>query len=158
MIVSLRLANVWFGFGTVAENEVASASFAFKKSDEKKDETPAAKRGFSFGNVESAPASQFVLGRTEEKQDSVSSAPPLLFGKKVENEESKAQPVFSVGQPECTKEESTAKPMFNFSFVKPSEKETEQAKPTFSFGAQANTSGKQNIFCLQLSKSLRWYL
>ncbi|XP_065608957.1 nuclear pore complex protein Nup153 isoform X2 [Cyrtonyx montezumae] len=129
-----------FTFGTAAENEVASASFAFKKSDEKKDETPSTKGGFSFGNVEPAPASQFVLGRTEEKQDSVSSAAPLVFGKKADNEESKAQPVFSVGQSEHTKEESTAKPMFNFSFVKPSEKETEQAKPAFSFGAQTSTS------------------
>ncbi|OXB84543.1 UNVERIFIED_CONTAM: hypothetical protein H355_008019 [Colinus virginianus] len=129
-----------FTFGTAAENEVASASFAFKKSDEKKDETPSTKGGFSFGSVESAPASQFVLGRTEEKQDSVSSAAPLVFGKKADSEESKAQPVFSVGQSEHTKEESTAKPMFNFSFVKPSEKETEQAKPAFSFGAQTSTS------------------
>ncbi|XP_048796462.1 nuclear pore complex protein Nup153 isoform X2 [Lagopus muta] len=135
-----KTAVAGFTFGTVAENEVASASFAFKKPDERKDETPSTKGGFSFGNVESTPASQFVLGRTEEKQDSVSSAAPLVFGKKADSEESKAQPVFSVGQSEHTKEESTAKPMFNFSFVKPSEKETEQAKPAFSFGAQASTS------------------
>ncbi|KAM6142751.1 nuclear pore complex protein Nup153 isoform 5-T5 [Phoenicopterus ruber ruber] len=44
------------------------------------------------------------------------------------------------GTAEHTKEESTAKPMFNFSFVKPSEKETEQAKPSFAFGAQTSTS------------------
>ncbi|NXP05001.1 NU153 protein, partial [Thinocorus orbignyianus] len=130
-----------FTFGTVAEKEVASPAAAFKKPDEKKDETLSTKGGsFSFGNVESAPASQFVLGRTEEKQDSVTSAAPLVFGKKADNEELKAQPVFSAGTVEHTKEESTAKPVFNFSFVKPSEKETDQAKPSFAFGAQTSTS------------------
>ncbi|KFQ33695.1 Nuclear pore complex protein Nup153, partial [Merops nubicus] len=131
-----------FTFGTVAEKEVASPALAFKKSDEKKDETLSTKGGFSFGSVESAPASQFVLGRTEEKQDSVTSAAPLAFGKKADNEELKAQPVFSsVGTAEHTKEESTAKPMFNFSFAKPSEKESEQAKPPFTFGVPTSTSG-----------------
>ncbi|NXL32834.1 NU153 protein, partial [Glaucidium brasilianum] len=129
-----------FTFGTVAEKEVASPAFPFKKTDEKKDETLSAKGGFSFGSVESTPASQFVLGRTEEKQDSVTSAAPLTFGKKADNEELKAQPIFSAGTAEHTKEESTAKPMFNFSFVKPSEKESEQAKPSFAFGAQTSTS------------------
>ncbi|KFP48024.1 Nuclear pore complex protein Nup153, partial [Cathartes aura] len=128
-----------FAFGTVAEKEVASPALAFK-SDEKKDETLSTKGGFSFGSVESAPASQFVLGRTEEKQDSVTSAAPLAFGKKADNEELKTQPLFSAGTAEHTKEESTAKPIFNFSFVKPSEKETEQAKPSFAFGAQTSTS------------------
>ncbi|NXT26545.1 NU153 protein, partial [Syrrhaptes paradoxus] len=129
-----------FTFGTVAEKEVASPALGFKKPDEKKDETLSTKGGFSFGNVESAPASQFVLGRTEEKQDSVTSAAPLAFGKKADNEELKAQPIFAAGTAEHTKEESTAKPMFNFSFVKPLEKETEQAKPSFAFGAQPSTS------------------
>ncbi|KFU92120.1 Nuclear pore complex protein Nup153, partial [Chaetura pelagica] len=129
-----------FTFGTVAEKEVASPALAFKKSDEKKDETLSTKGGFSFGSTESVPASQFVLGRIEDKQDSVTSAAPLAFGKKADNEEIKAQPVFSAGTAEHTKEESTAKPMFNFSFVKPSEKETEQAKPSFTFGAQTSTS------------------
>ncbi|KFZ51676.1 Nuclear pore complex protein Nup153, partial [Antrostomus carolinensis] len=129
-----------FTFGTVAEKEAASPALAFKKSDEKKEETLSAKGGFSFGSAESAPASEFVLGRTEEKQDSVPSAAPLAFAKKADNEEVKAQPVFSAGTAEQTKEESAAKPVFNFSFVKPSEKETEQAKPSFAFGAQTSTS------------------
>ncbi|NWW52468.1 NU153 protein, partial [Pedionomus torquatus] len=130
-----------FTFGTVAEKEVASPALAFKKSDEKKDETLSTKGGdFSFGSVESAPASQFVLGRTEEKQDSVTSAAPLVFGKKADNEELKAQPIFSAGMAEHTKEESTSKPIFNFSFVKPSEKETDQTKLSFAFGAQTSTS------------------
>nr|XP_021156980.1 nuclear pore complex protein Nup153 [Columba livia] len=130
-----------FTFGTVAEKEVASPALVFKKSDEKKDETLSTKAGFSFGIVEAAPASQFVLGRTEEKQDSVTSAAPLAFRKKADNEELKAQPIFSAGMAEHTKEESTAKPIFNFSFAKPSEKESEQAKPTFAFGAQTSNSG-----------------
>ncbi|KAM6103693.1 nuclear pore complex protein Nup153 isoform 4-T4 [Theristicus caerulescens] len=129
-----------FTFGAVAEKEVASPALAFKKSDEKNDETLSTKGGFSFGSVESAPASQFVLGRTEEKQDSVTSAAPLAFGKKADNEELKAQPIFSAGTAEHTKEESTAKPIFNFSFVKPSEKESEQTKAPFAFGAQTSTS------------------
>ncbi|XP_010125120.1 PREDICTED: nuclear pore complex protein Nup153-like, partial [Chlamydotis macqueenii] len=132
-----------FTFGTVAEKEVASPAFTFKKSDEKKDEALSTKGGFSFGNVESAPASQFVLERTEEKQDSVPSAAPLTFGKKADSEELKSQPVFSAGMAEHTKEESAAKPIFNFSFVKPSEKETEQAKPSFAFGAPTSTSADQ---------------
>ncbi|XP_066848221.1 nuclear pore complex protein Nup153 isoform X5 [Anser cygnoides] len=129
-----------FTFGTVGEKEVVSASFAFKKPDDKKDEAPSTKGGFSFGSAESAAASQFILGRTEEKQDSVTTVAPLVFGKKADTEESKTQPIFSVGKSERTKEESTAKPMFNFSFVKPSEKEPEQAKPAFSFGVQTSTS------------------
>ncbi|KAM6281673.1 nuclear pore complex protein Nup153 isoform 5-T5 [Porphyrio hochstetteri] len=129
-----------FTFGSVAEKEVASTVLAFKKSDEKKDETLSTKGGFSFGTVEPAPASQFVLGRTEEKQDSVTSTPPLAFGKQADKEEIKAQPIFSAGVAEHTKEESTAKPVFNFSFAKPSDKETEQAKPSFAFGAQTSTS------------------
>ncbi|KYO30463.1 nuclear pore complex protein Nup153 isoform C [Alligator mississippiensis] len=132
-----------FGFGTKEDKDVAATPFAFKKSDEKKDESPSTKGGFSFGNVESvpAPASQFVLGRTEEKPDSVTSTvPSLVFGKKVENEETKAQPMFSFGKSEQTKEESTAKPTFSFSLAKPAEKETEQTKPTFAFGAQASTA------------------
>ncbi|NWX17198.1 NU153 protein, partial [Aegotheles bennettii] len=135
-----KTAASGFTFGTVAEKEAAPPVLAFKKSDEKKDETLSAKGGFSFGSVEPAPASQFVLGRTEEKQDSVTSAAPIAFGKKADNEELKTQPIFSAGTAEHTKEEGTAKPMFNFSFVKPSEKETEQAKPSFAFGAQTSTS------------------
>ncbi|XP_050797528.1 nuclear pore complex protein Nup153 isoform X1 [Gopherus flavomarginatus] len=129
-----------FSFGTVAEKEVAATPFLFKKSEEKKDETPSAKGGFAFGSMEPASASQFVLGRTEEKQDAVTSATSLVFRKTVDNEEPKAQPIFSFGKSEQTKEESTAKPPFSFSLTKPEEKETEQTKPTFTFGAQTSTA------------------
>uniref|UniRef100_A0A8C3FPZ1 Nuclear pore complex protein Nup153 n=1 Tax=Chrysemys picta bellii TaxID=8478 RepID=A0A8C3FPZ1_CHRPI len=129
-----------FSFGTVAEKEVAATPFLFKQSEEKKDETPSAKGGFTFGSMEPASASQFVLGRTEEKQDSVTSATSLVFRKTVDNEEPKAQPVFSFGKSEQTKEESTAKPPFSFNLTKPGEKETEQTKPAFTFGAQTNTA------------------
>ncbi|NXY81630.1 NU153 protein, partial [Alcedo cyanopectus] len=129
-----------FTFGTVAEKEAASPALPFKKSDEKKDESLSAKGGFSFGTMEPASATQFVLGRTEEKQDSVTPAAPLAFGKKADSEELKAQPLFSAGTAEHTKEESPAKPMFNFSFTKPPEKEGEQAKPAFAFGVQSSTS------------------
>ncbi|NWW59082.1 NU153 protein, partial [Ifrita kowaldi] len=142
-----------FTFGTVAEKDVASPALPFKKSDEKKDETVSTKGSFSFGNVESAPASQFVLGRAEEKQDSVTSAGPLAFGKKADNEELKAQPVFSSGTAEHTKEESTAKPVFNFSFGKPSEKESEQAKAPFAFGAQTSTCDQGASFSFLSSSS-----
>ncbi|NXE33376.1 NU153 protein, partial [Ptilorrhoa leucosticta] len=142
-----------FTFGTVAEKDVASPALPFKKSDEKKDETVSTKGGFSFGNVESAPASQFVLGRAEEKQDSVTSAGPLAFGKKADNEELKAQPIFSSGTAEHTKEESTAKPVFNFSFGKPSEKESEQAKAPFAFGAQTSTCDQGASFSFLSSSS-----
>ncbi|XP_027754230.1 nuclear pore complex protein Nup153 isoform X1 [Empidonax traillii] len=142
-----------FTFGTVAEKEVASPALAFKKSDEKKDETVSVKGGFSFGSAESAPTSQFVLGRAEEKQDSVTSAGPLAFGKKSDNEELKAQPIFSSGTAEHTKEESTAKPVFNFSFGKPLEKESEQAKPPFAFGAQTSTCDQGTSFSFLSSSS-----
>ncbi|NXH33203.1 NU153 protein, partial [Myiagra hebetior] len=142
-----------FTFGTVAEKDVASPALPFKKSDEKKDETVSTKGSFSFGSVESAPASQFVLGRAEEKQDSVTSAGPLAFGKKADNEELKAQPIFSSGTAEHTKEESTAKPVFNFSFGKPSEKESEQAKTPFAFGAQTSTCDQGASFSFLSSSS-----
>ncbi|XP_071409335.1 nuclear pore complex protein Nup153 isoform X3 [Pithys albifrons albifrons] len=144
-----------FTFGNVAEKEAAaSPALQFKKSDEKKDEAVSTKGGFSFGSVESAPASQFVLGRAEEKQDSVTSAGPLAFGKKPDSEELKAQPLFSSGPAEHTKEESTAKPAFNFSFGKPSEKESEQqAKPSFAFGAQTSTSDQGASFSFLSSSS-----
>ncbi|KAJ7406282.1 nuclear pore complex protein Nup153 [Willisornis vidua] len=144
-----------FTFGNVAEKEAAaSPALQFKKSDEKKDEAVSTKGGFSFGSVESAPASQFVLGRAEEKQDSVTSAGPLAFGKKPDNEELKAQPLFSSGPAEHTKEESTAKPAFSFSFGKPSEKESEQqAKPSFAFGAQTSTSDQGASFSFLSSSS-----
>ncbi|NXF76733.1 NU153 protein, partial [Sclerurus mexicanus] len=142
-----------FTFGSVAEKEVASPALPFKKSDEKKGEAVPTKGGFSFGTVESAPASQFVLGRAEEKQDSVTSAGPLAFGKKSDNEELKAQPLFSSGTAEHTKEESTAKPVFNFSFGKPPEKESEQAKPPFGFGAQTSTCDQGASFSFLSSSS-----
>ncbi|NXH38668.1 NU153 protein, partial [Dicaeum eximium] len=142
-----------FTFGTVAEKDAASRDLAFKKSDEKKDETASTKGGFSFSSVESAPASQFVLGRAEEKQDSVTSAGPLAFGKKADNEELKAQPIFSSGTAEHTKEESTAKPVFNFSFGKPSEKESEQAKAPFAFGAPTSTCDQGASFSFLSSSS-----
>ncbi|NXI84136.1 NU153 protein, partial [Rhipidura dahli] len=142
-----------FTFGTVAEKDVASPALPFKKSDEKKDETVSTKGSFSFGSVESAPASQFVLGRAEEKQDSVTSAGPLAFGKKADSEELKAQPIFSSGTAEHTKEESTAKPVFNFSFGKPSEKESEQAKAPFAFGAQTSTCDQGASFSFLSSSS-----
>ncbi|XP_005041624.1 PREDICTED: nuclear pore complex protein Nup153 isoform X1 [Ficedula albicollis] len=142
-----------FTFGTVAEKDAASPALPFKKPDEKKDETVSTKGGFSFGSVESAPASQFVLGRTEEKQDSVTSAGPLAFGKKADNEELKAQPIFSSGTAEHTKEESTAKPVFNFSFGKPLEKESEQAKAPFAFGAPTSTSDQGASFSFLSSSS-----
>ncbi|NXY04582.1 NU153 protein, partial [Pteruthius melanotis] len=142
-----------FTFGTAAEKDIAPPALPFKKSDEKKDETVSTKGGFSFGSVESAPASQFVLGRAEEKQDSVTSAGPLAFGKKADNEELKAQPIFSSGTAEHTKEESTAKPVFNFSFGKPSEKESEQAKAPFAFGAQTSTCDQGASFSFLSSSS-----
>ncbi|NXA61301.1 NU153 protein, partial [Mohoua ochrocephala] len=140
-------------FGTVAEKDVASPALPFKKPDEKKDEAVSTKGGFSFGSVDSTPASQFVLGRAEEKQDSVTSAGPLAFGKKADNEELKAQPIFSSGTAEHTKEESTAKPVFNFSFGKPSEKESEQAKAPFAFGAQTSTCDQGASFSFLSSSS-----
>ncbi|XP_037982969.1 nuclear pore complex protein Nup153 isoform X2 [Motacilla alba alba] len=142
-----------FTFGTVAEKDAASPALPFKKSDEKKDETVSTKGGFSFGSVESAPASQFVLGRAEEKQDSVTSAGPLAFGKKADNEELKTQPIFSSGTAEHTKEESTAKPVFNFSFGKPPEKENEQAKAPFAFGAPTSTCDQGASFSFLSSSS-----
>ncbi|XP_023775466.1 nuclear pore complex protein Nup153 isoform X4 [Cyanistes caeruleus] len=142
-----------FTFGTMAEKDAASPALPFKKSDEKKDETVSTKGGFSFSSVESAPATQFVLGRTEEKQDSVTSAGPLAFGKKADNEELKAQPIFSSGTAEHTKEESTAKPVFNFSFGKPSEKESEQAKAPFAFGAPTSTCDQGASFSFLSSSS-----
>ncbi|KAJ6664504.1 hypothetical protein lerEdw1_007161 [Lerista edwardsae] len=130
-----------FKFGNAEEKEAAVTPFSFKKPEEKKDENPSAKSGFTFGNVESTTAPQLVLGRTDEKQETVAPSYPLVFGKRTENEESKAQPIFSFGKVEQTKDDSTVKPTFSFSLAKPAEKDTEQqSKPTFKFGAQASTA------------------
>ncbi|XP_053102411.1 nuclear pore complex protein Nup153 isoform X2 [Hemicordylus capensis] len=130
-----------FKFGNAEEKEVAVTPFSFKKPEGNKDEIPSAKGGFTFGNVESATAPQLVLGRTDEKQESVAPSNPLGFGKKAESEESKEQPIFSFGKAEQTKDDSTVKPAFSFNLTKPSEKETEQqCKPAFTFGAQTSTA------------------
>ncbi|XP_033010496.1 nuclear pore complex protein Nup153 isoform X2 [Lacerta agilis] len=130
-----------FKFGNTEEKETSVTPFSFKKVEEKKDENPSTKGGFTFGNVESVPTPQLVLGRTDEKPDTVAPSYPSVFGKKAENEESKAQPMFPFAKAEQTKDDSTAKSGFSFSLAKPAEKETEQqAKPAFMFGAQASTA------------------
>ncbi|KAH0617914.1 hypothetical protein JD844_016655 [Phrynosoma platyrhinos] len=127
-----------FKFGNAEEKETVVTAFSSKKPEEKKDEIPSTKSGFTFGNVESVTAPQVVLGRTDEKQESSTN---LVFGKKSEKEESKAEPVFSFGRAEQTKDDGTVKPAFSFSLTKPSEKETEQqTKPAFTFGSQGNTA------------------
>lgn len=137
-----------FSFGTVETKSVSVAPFTCKTSEAKKEEMPATKGGFSFGNIEPTPlssASLFGLGRTEEKQQEPVTSTSLVFGKKTDNEEPKCQPVFSFGNSEQTKDESSSKSTFSFSMAKPSEKESEQqpAKPTFAFGAQTSTTADQ---------------
>ncbi|XP_008144306.2 nuclear pore complex protein Nup153 isoform X1 [Eptesicus fuscus] len=135
-----------FSFGTVETKSISVAPFPCKTSEAKKEEMPATKGGFPFGNMEPAPlpsASLFALGRTEEKQEPVTST-SLVFGKKADSEEPKCQPVFSFGNSEQTKDESSSKSTFSFSMAKPSEKESEQpAKATFAFGAQTSTTADQ---------------
>ncbi|XP_014400671.1 PREDICTED: nuclear pore complex protein Nup153 isoform X4 [Myotis brandtii] len=135
-----------FSFGTIETKSSSVAPFPCKTSEAKKEEMPATKGGFPFGNMEPAPlssASLFALGRTEEKQEPVTST-SLVFGKKADNEEPKCQPVFPFGNSEQTKDESSSKSTFSFSMVKPSEKESEQpAKATFAFGAQTSTTADQ---------------
>ncbi|KAM9098388.1 nuclear pore complex protein Nup153 [Sarcophilus harrisii] len=138
-----------FSFGSTETKNMAVTPFAFKKPEENKEETPAAKGGgFSFGSVESAclpSASVFVMGRTEEKQqEPVTSATSLVFGKKADSEEPKSQQVFSFGNSEQTKDESTAKRAFSFNLTKPVENQTEpSAKVLFAFGTQTNTTSDQ---------------
>lgn len=135
-----------FSFGTIETKSISVAPFPCKTSEAKKEEMLATKGGFPFGNMEPAPlpsASLFALGRTEEKQEPVTST-SLVFGKKADNEEPKCQPVFSFGNSEQTKDESSSKSTFSFSMAKPSEKESEQpAKSTFAFGAQTSTTADQ---------------
>ncbi|XP_004693362.1 PREDICTED: nuclear pore complex protein Nup153 [Condylura cristata] len=137
-----------FSFGTVETKSVSVAPFTCKTLEAKKEEPPAARGGFGFGSVAPTPlpsAALFALGRTEEKQQEPVTSTSLVFGKKTDNEEPKCQPVFSFGNSEQTKDESSSKPTFSFSVAKPSEKESEQqpAKATFAFGAQANTTADQ---------------
>ncbi|XP_043830940.1 nuclear pore complex protein Nup153 isoform X2 [Dromiciops gliroides] len=139
-----------FSFGSTETKNIAVTPFAFKKPEENKEETPAAKGGggFNFGCVESAclpSTSVFGLGRTEEKQqEPVTSATSLVFGKKADNEEPKSQQVFSFGNSEQTKDESTAKRAFSFNMTKPVENQTEQsAKVPFAFGTQTSTAADQ---------------
>lgn len=133
-----------FSFGTTETKSASVAPFPCKTSEAKKEETPATKAGFTFVNMEPSPlpsASLFVLGRTEEKQQEPVTSSSLVFGKKPDNEEPKCQPMFSFGNSEQTKGESSSKATFSFSVAKPSEKESEQpAKGIFAFGAQASTT------------------
>nr|XP_012609066.1 nuclear pore complex protein Nup153 isoform X2 [Microcebus murinus] len=136
-----------FSFGTIETKSVSVPPFTCKTSEAKKEEMPATKGGFTFGSVEPASvpsASMFVLGRTEEKQQEPVTSTSLVFGKKADNEEPKCEPVFSFGNSEQTKDESSSKSTFSFSMAKPSEKESEQpAKATFGFGSQTNTTADQ---------------
>ncbi|XP_058031723.1 nuclear pore complex protein Nup153 isoform X2 [Ahaetulla prasina] len=129
-----------FKFGNVEEKEIAESPFSSKKSEEKK-EAPSAKGGFSFGNIDPVNAPPLTLGRTDEKKEVGASSTPLVFGKKAESEESKAQSMFSFGKTEQTKDNGTVKPAFNFGLAKPAEKPAEQQiKTTFAFGAQASSA------------------
>ncbi|XP_032103540.1 nuclear pore complex protein Nup153 isoform X2 [Sapajus apella] len=135
-----------FNFGTIETKSASVAPFTCKTS-EAKEEMPATKGGFTFGNMEPASppsAAVFVLGRTEEKQQEPVTSTSLVFGKKADSEEPKCQPVFSFGNSEQTKDENSSKSTFSFSMTKPSEKESEQpAKATFAFGAQTSTTTDQ---------------
>lgn len=132
-----------FSFGTVETKGVSVTPLTYKTAEAKKEDSSVTKGGFTFGKVESA--SMFVLGRTEEKQQEPVTSTSLVFGKKADNEEPKCQPVFSFGNSEQTKDESSSKPTFSFSVAKPSVKESEQlAKPTFSFGNQTSTTTGKN--------------
>ncbi|XP_004847690.1 nuclear pore complex protein Nup153 isoform X2 [Heterocephalus glaber] len=137
-----------FSFGTIETKSVSVAPFTCKTTEAKKEEVSAAKGGFTFGNMETAPlssASMFGLGRTEEKQKETVTSTSLAFGKKADNdEEPKCPPVFSFGKSEQTKDESSTQSVFSFSVAKPSEKESEQpTKATFTFGAQTSTTSDQ---------------
>ncbi|KAK2112993.1 hypothetical protein P7K49_007259 [Saguinus oedipus] len=135
-----------FNFGTIEAKSASVAPFTCKTS-EAKEEMPATKGGFTFGNMEPASppsATVFVLGRTEEKQQEPVTSTSLVFGKKADSEEPKCQPVFSFGNSDQTKDENSSKSTFSFSMTKPSEKESEQpAKATFAFGAQTSTTTDQ---------------
>ncbi|XP_052583785.1 nuclear pore complex protein Nup153 isoform X2 [Peromyscus californicus insignis] len=138
-----------FNFGTIETKSVSVTPFTYKTTESKKDDSSATKGGFPFGKVESASspsASMFALGRTEEKQQEPVTSTSLVFGKKADNEEPKCQPVFSFGNSEQTKDESSSKPTFSFSVAKPSVKEPEQlTKATFSFGNQTSTTTDQGV-------------
>ncbi|XP_012331957.2 nuclear pore complex protein Nup153 isoform X1 [Aotus nancymaae] len=135
-----------FSFGTIETKSASVAPFTCKTS-EAKEEMPATKGGFTFGNMEPASppsATVFVLGRTEEKQQEPVTSTSLVFGKKADSEEPKCQPVFSFGNSEQTKDENSSKSTFSFSMTKPSEKESKQpAKAAFAFGAQTSTTTDQ---------------
>ncbi|XP_063116006.1 nuclear pore complex protein Nup153 isoform X2 [Cavia porcellus] len=137
-----------FSFGTTETKSVSVAPFTCKTIEAKKEEMPATKGGFTFGNMETAPlpsASMFDLERTEEKQKEPVTSTSLVFGKKADSEEPKCQQVFSFGNSEQTKDESSSKAIFSFSIAKPPEKESEQpAKATFTFGAQTSTTSDQS--------------
>ncbi|XP_070603398.1 nuclear pore complex protein Nup153 isoform X3 [Erythrolamprus reginae] len=127
-----------FKFGNVEEKEIAGSPFSSKKSEEKK-EALSAKGGFTFGNIDPGNAQPLTLRRTDGKQEVGASSTPLVFGKKAESEESKAQPMFSFAKTEQTKD-GTVKSTFNFGLAKPAEKPAEQQIKTFAFGAQASSA------------------
>uniref|UniRef100_A0A671F7C4 Nuclear pore complex protein Nup153 n=1 Tax=Rhinolophus ferrumequinum TaxID=59479 RepID=A0A671F7C4_RHIFE len=137
-----------FDSGATETKGASVAPFTCKTSEAKKEEMPTAKGRFPFGSVDPAPvpsASFFVLGRTEEKQRDPVTATSPVFQKKSDKQEPKSQPVFSFGNCEQTKDESSSKSTFSFSAAKPSEKKYEQpTKAMFALGSQTTAIADQS--------------
>ncbi|XP_040823670.1 nuclear pore complex protein Nup153 isoform X3 [Ochotona curzoniae] len=136
-----------FSFGSTETKSVSIAPFTCKTPEAKKEEMSAPKGGFGFGSVEPASlptVTRYTLGMTDEKQQEPVTSTSLVLGKKTDKEEPKCPPVFSFGNSEQTKDESS-KATFSFNMVKSSEKEAEQpGKTTFAFGTQANATTDQS--------------
>ncbi|XP_036111337.1 nuclear pore complex protein Nup153 isoform X3 [Molossus molossus] len=114
------------GFGTSSSSNPTASSFKFgiPSSSSEPSQTLTSPGNFKFGDQGGF---------------------KIVFGKKADNEEPKCQPVFSFGNSEQTKDESSSKSTFSFSLAKPSEKESEQpaTKATFAFGVQTSTTADQ---------------
>ncbi|XP_030067234.1 nuclear pore complex protein Nup153 isoform X2 [Microcaecilia unicolor] len=135
----------------------ASTSFSFPKG-EKKDNGQVAGWGSetAFGKPETgseqASSSPFALPQAEGKQESLCTS-VSVFGKKVESTEPKS--LFQFGKAELAKEESIARPTFNFSVGKSTEnKETEPpAKSMFMFGQSTDQGAIKPAFSFLSSGS-----
>ncbi|XP_041039769.1 nuclear pore complex protein Nup153 isoform X2 [Carcharodon carcharias] len=137
-----------FKLGTEGKKETSVVQFQLDKAEERKDGTTVNAVKFEKTiDQETVAASAFMFGKSDEKQDTLSSA-PIVFGKRKDIEQ--LQPELTFKKPEQTKESASlsdvskpeAKSGFTFNLVKPAEKPeaTETVQQGFVFGAAVNTS------------------
>lgn len=134
-------------FGTTETEGASVAPFTCKTSEAKKEEMPAVKIQFTFGNMDPAPVlsvSSSVCMTTGEKQPDPATLTSPVLQKKTDKEEQKTQPVISFGNSKQSNGGISSQSTLTFNAEKPSEEKPEEpTKAIFPFGSQTTaTAGK----------------